>query len=36
MLEEAGVSIEAIEGGHQGEAYRATSPRMFVHARMAA
>jgi SAM-dependent methyltransferase len=33
MLDKAGFAVAKIEGGHRGEAYSATSPRMFVHAR---
>ena len=33
MLAEAGFRIEAMEGGHRGESYTASSPRMFVQAR---
>ena len=33
MLEQAGLRIEKIEGGHRGEPYTATSDRMFIHAR---
>ncbi len=34
MLEQAGFEIETLEGGHCGEDYTGTSPRMFVQARM--
>jgi len=33
MLERAGLRIERIEGGHQGEPFTVNSPRMFIHAR---
>src|SRR5262249_36772872 len=33
MLEHAGLVLEKIEGGHQGEAFVASSPRMLVYAR---
>jgi SAM-dependent methyltransferase len=33
MLDRAGLAIDRIEGGHRGERYTATSPRMFIHAR---
>jgi SAM-dependent methyltransferase len=32
MLDAAGFHVEKIEGGHQGEPYTASSPRMFIHA----
>jgi len=34
MLRQAGFEIESIEGGHRGESYNGTSPRMFVRARL--
>ena len=33
MLEQAGLRIEKIDGGHQGEAYTSNSSRMFIQAR---
>lgn len=33
MLEQAGLQIEKVEGGHQGEDYTINSSRMFIHAR---
>jgi SAM-dependent methyltransferase len=35
MLETSGFVIESLEGGHRGESYTPTSPRMFVQARRA-
>ena len=34
MLRHAGFAIESLEGGHRAEPYTATSPRMFVQARL--
>ena len=34
MLRQAGFKIETLEGGHRGEPYTETSPRMFVQARL--
>jgi hypothetical protein len=34
MLQQAGFHCESIEGGHRGEAYTGTSPKMIVQARL--